>query len=102
MTNMRFPFGDESHVIASLLSGHRYRAVANRRGQCYYQGRTFWRGMPVHCRLGAVGLARLPGDLYEAVWAGYYDLREPDSMLFDEIHANIFAFLKRHHPSPRR
>lgn len=101
MTNMRFPFGDESRVIAGLLSGYRYRAVANRRGQCYYQGTILWKGAPVHCRLGVGDLSRLPDDLYEEVWSGYYDAREPDSMLFDETHANVFAFIKRHH-LPRR
>ncbi|WP_428560467.1 MAG: hypothetical protein ACP59X_16650 [Solidesulfovibrio sp. DCME] len=94
MTNMFFPFGDQAACIQRLLAGLRYQARVNHRGQHYYQGRSLWRGRPVICRLGAGDLSRLPGDVYEEIWCGYYDPVEPDSMLFDETHANIFACLK--------
>lgn len=98
MTNMHFPFGDEAACIHTLLTGCRYRAVVNHRGQHFYQGPGTWQGRPVICRLGVPGLRRLPQTLFEEIWCGYYDVNEPDSMLFDETHANVFACVKAAQP----
>ncbi|MHC1791721.1 hypothetical protein [Solidesulfovibrio sp.] len=97
MTNMHFPFGSEADLIGKLLANYGYRAVVNHRDQWYYQTKMVWRGRLVHCRLGRVGLSRLPDDLYSETWCGYYDASEPDSMLYDEVHPNIFACIKRNH-----
>ena len=97
MTTMQFPFGDQAECIEKLLAAYRYRPVVNHRGQWYYETRLAWRGRLVLCRLGVADLSRLPADLYSEVWCGYYDAAEPDAMLDDAVHANIFAFVKNVH-----
>lgn len=94
MTDMRFPFGDEAACIRTLLAGYGLRPVADHKGRHCYQGRAVWQGRPVICRIGAGDLSRLPRSLYEEAWSGYYDAAEPDSMLYDETHANILACVK--------
>ena len=97
MTNMHFPFGNEAELIDKILADYRYRAVVNHRGQWYYETKLAWQGRLVHCRLGTPDLRHLPEDLYSAIWCGYYDPNEPDSMLDDAIHPNIFACIKHTH-----
>jgi len=71
--------------------------VTNHRGQSFYRRKMVWQGRLVTCRMGRIGLCGLPGDLYEEVWCGYYDANEPDCMLDDAVHPNVFAFIKKHH-----
>ena len=97
MTDMHFPFGNEAELIGRILGNYRYRPVVNHRGQWYYQAKLPWQGRLVQCRLGLVGLSRLPDDLYSETWCGYYDLDEPDCMLDDAVHPNIFACIKHNH-----
>ena len=97
MTNMDFPFGNEAALIDRILADYGYRPVVNHRGQWYYQTTLRWHNRLVHCRLGRVGLDRLPDDRISPTWCGYYDVHEPDSMLDDAVHPTLFACLAHNH-----
>ncbi|EFL51506.1 hypothetical protein DesfrDRAFT_1667 [Solidesulfovibrio fructosivorans JJ]] len=93
MTGMGYSLDEGARLIGVLLADCRFEAKVNHRGQYFYEARSWQRGRPVLCRLGVADLSRLPHSLFEEIWCGYYDANEPDSMLDDALHPNIFACL---------